>query len=496
MNPRVSLSGLDSVFLSLETPSTPMHMMGAFVLDASSTGGGYSYQRMVRIVEGRAPSLAPFRRRLVAMPFALDHPVWVDDPDLDVRSHVHRMRARAPGSERVLADLVARIASQPLDRARPLWQLSVIEGLAEDRVALVFKVHHAVADGVSAALLLLQLLDSSPEGTEGGISHARMQPAPIPTSAALLAHAASRLPRRSAHLARLLRDTAGSVAGMALSTAGGATDEPAMPMPFSAPQTPWNRAVSSERAVAFGRARLADMKLICSVFDTTVNHVVLAACTQTLRSYLEAHGGAPDVPLVAAIPVSLRSPEELGTYGNRISALLVHLPVHLADPLDQLLALRQDAESSKQLHARLGVGALGEWAEFTYSGFLGIAARFYSDRKLANHHRPLHNLVISNVRGPGAPLYAAGARLTAAYPLGPLMEGAGVNITVMSYADSVDFGIIACKRSVPHASDIAIGFGAAVADLHKIALGKTRKTSSRRRKRAASDGAPPSVASN
>jgi hypothetical protein len=140
MNPRVSLSGLDSVFLSLETPSTPMHMMGAFVLDASSTGGGYSYQRMVRIVEGRAPSLAPFRRRLVAMPFALDHPVWVDDPDLDVRSHVHRMRARAPGSERVLADLVARIASQPLDRARPLWQLSVIEGLAEDRVALVFKV--------------------------------------------------------------------------------------------------------------------------------------------------------------------------------------------------------------------------------------------------------------------------------------------------------------------------------------------------------------------
>jgi WS/DGAT/MGAT family acyltransferase len=215
------------------------------------------------------------------------------------------------------------------------------------------------------------------------------------------------------------------------------------------------------------------MKLVGSAFGATVNHVVLAACTQTLRTYLEAHGGAPEAPLVAAIPVSLRSPEEMEAYGNRISALLVHLPVHMEDPVDQLLALRHDAESSKQLHARLGVGAFGEWAEFISTGLLGSAARFYADQKLANRHRPLHNLVISNVRGPGAPLYAAGARLTAAYPLGPLMEGVGVNITVLSYADSVDFGIVACGSSVPHVGDIALGFGAAVAKLLKIALKKS-----------------------
>jgi WS/DGAT/MGAT family acyltransferase len=212
------------------------------------------------------------------------------------------------------------------------------------------------------------------------------------------------------------------------------------------------------------------VKTINSVYGTTVNHVVLAACTQTLRNYLEAHGGAPDAPLVAAVPVSLRTPEELETYGNRISSLLVHLPVHLADPVEQLLAVRHDAQSSKQIHADLGVGALGEWAEFTSAGLLTIAARFYSDRKLASRHRPLHNLVISNIRGPGTPLYAAGARVTAAYPLGPLMEGAGMNITVVSYGDSIDFGIIACERSVPHVADIALGFGAAVADLFKIAL--------------------------
>jgi WS/DGAT/MGAT family acyltransferase len=318
---------------------------------------------------------------------------------------------------------------------------------------------------------MLQLLDSSPGEAEGEASEARMQPAPAPTSLSLLAHAVLRLPQRSARFARLLGDSAGSVAGMARRAVGGASARgPRMPMPFSAPRTPWNRALSSQRTVAFGRARLADVKEVGSAFGATVNHVVLAACTQTLRSYLEAHGGAPEAPLVAAIPVSLRSPEELGTYGNRLSALLVHLPVHLADPVDQLLALRHDAASSKQQHARLGVGALGEWAEFTSTRLLTMAARFYSDRKLANRHRPLHNLVISNVRGPGSRLYVAGAPLCAAYPLGPLMDGVGLNITVLSYAESVDFGVVACERSVPHAGDIALGFGAAVGQLRKLAL--------------------------
>jgi WS/DGAT/MGAT family acyltransferase len=241
--------------------------------------------------------------------------------------------------------------------------------------------------------------------------------------------------------------------------------------------------------VAFGSARLADVKFVSVVFGTTVNHVVLAACAQTLRNYLEAHGGAPDSPLVTAVPVSVRGPDDAGTSGNRISAFLVRLPVHLADPVDQLLAVRQEAESSKELHTELGVSALGEWAEFTSAALLGAAARFYSDRKLAGRHRPLHNLVISNVRGPGAPLYCAGARMTACYPLGPLMEGAGLNITVVSYADSIDFGVIACERSVPHVSDIALGFGAAVVDLFKMALEQRSGARSTGHERAAAAGA-------
>lgn len=460
---------MDAAFLSLETPSTPMNVMGTFLLDLASAGGA-SCERIVQKVEERLVGLAPFRRRLADIPFGLDHPIWIDDPDFRLGDHIYWLTAPAPGSERVLASLVARIAAQPLDRTRPLWELWVVKGLSEGRVALVFKLHHTLADGISAARLLLQLFDSAQPAPTGVATLERLHPEPAPTKRALLTHALVRLPRRSAQLARLLGESVGSiVAGMTRRAEGDSEDGSRMPMPFSAPRMPWNVATSSRRTVAYGNARLADLKFVGAAFGATLNQVVLAAVTQSLRSYLEAHGGVPDVPLVAAVPISLRSPDEPG-YGNRISAFLVHLPVHLADPLEQLLAVRDGAVSARHLHTRLGVGALGEWAEFASSKLLAGAARVYSELGLAERHRPLHNLVISNVRGPATPLQLAGATLCAVYPLGPLMDGAGMNITVASYVESVAFGIIACRRSVPHVADIALGFGAAVASLRKLAL--------------------------
>ena len=465
---------MDAAFLSLETPNTPMNVMGTFLLDPTSAGDDYSCERVLQQIEERLIHLAPFRQRLISVPFGFDHPVWIEDPDLRVRDHIYRMSAPAPGSDRTLATLVARIAARPLDRTRPLWELWVVEGLSEERVALVFKLHHAMADGVSAAKLLLQLFDPSPLARAEVGSPVCARSGRAPTRRALLTHALSRLPGRSARFARLLRDSAESiVAGMTRSMGGESPDAEHgehMPMPFSAPRMAWNAATSPRRCAAFGNARLADLKVVGAAFGATVNHVVLAACTQTLRNYLESHGGAPSVPLVAAVPISLRSSYDLETHGNRISAFLVHLPVHLADPLEQLFAVRDGAVSAQQLHRRLGVGALGEWAEFASASFLGGAARFYSKLALAGRHRPLHNLVISNVRGPGTPLYVGGAKLCAAYPLGPLMDGAGMNITVASYLESVAFGVLACERSVPHVADIALGFGAAVADLRKLAL--------------------------
>jgi WS/DGAT/MGAT family acyltransferase len=246
---------MDAAFLSLEGPNTPMNVMGTFVLDPASAADGYSCERAIDRIQERLVRLAPFRRRLVAVPFGLDHPVWIDDPAFRVRDHIHRMTAPSPGSERGLAAIVARIAAQPLDRTRPLWELWVVEGLSEGRVALVFKLHHALADGVSASKLLLQLFDASPLATAAGRSHLRSQPDPAPTSGALLGHALARLPRRSARFGRLLRDSAESVvAGMARG-AGGDLGAARMPMPFSASRMPWNGATSSRRSAAFGSAQ-------------------------------------------------------------------------------------------------------------------------------------------------------------------------------------------------------------------------------------------------
>jgi WS/DGAT/MGAT family acyltransferase len=468
---------MDAAFLALETPSTPMNVLATFLFDLPRAGGRSACARIVEKVEERLDGLAPFRQRLADVPFGLDHPIWIEDPDFCIRDHIYWLTAPAPGSERVLAALVARIAAQPLERTRPLWELYVVNGLSEGRVALVFKLHHAIADGISASKLLLQLFDSSQPAPTIGALLEHAHPEPAPTKRALLSHALVRLPRRSGQLARLLGESLRSVVAGATRSAEGASEEGArMPMPFSAPRMPWNAATSSRRTVAYGSAPLADLKVVGAAFGATLNQVVLAAVTQTLRSYLEAHGGAADVPLVAAVPISLRSPDE-PDYGNRISAFLVHLPVHLADPLEQLLSVRDDAVSARHLHTRLGVGALGEWAEFTWSKLLAGAARVYSELGLAERHRPLHNLVISNVRGPATPLHLAGATLREVYPLGPLMDGAGMNITVASYVDSVAFGIIACARSVPHVSDIALGFGAAVAHLRKLALEKSEAPS-------------------
>jgi WS/DGAT/MGAT family acyltransferase len=228
--------------------------------------------------------------------------------------------------------------------------------------------------------------------------------------------------------------------------------------------------------VGYGKARFADIEFVKSWFGTTVNDVVLAAASMSLRNYLEAHGDLPDRPLVAMIPVSVRTAEEAGMFDNRVSALFARLPVHLADPVDQLLAIQAETRASKQLHAALGGTLLGSLADVASPALFSKAMRLYSGLKLANRHRPLQNVVISNVPGPPVPLYAAGARVEAVHPHGPVLDGTGVNISVMCYQDSLDFGIIACRENVPDVGDIALGFGAAVADLLKRAFEESSRS--------------------
>ncbi len=465
------LSGMDAAFLSLETATTHMHVVGVIVLDPGDEPEGYSFARIRELIEARLDELPAFRRRLRQVPFGLGHPLWVEDPDFDLENHLHRVAVPAPGSLRELAELVAHIAALPLDRSRPLWELWAIEGLAGGQVALVTKMHHAAIDGASGREIMMQLYDLAPDAplarSKPRPNEKKWEPELIPSDGELFVGALTRMVSRPERFLRLALDTGRSVVRLAQTTLLG--DEPTAAAPLTAPPAPWCGAISAGRSVAFGKASLADIKTVKRTFETTVNDVVLAACAMALRRYLEASDDLPGGPLVATVPVSVRAKDERGGYGNQVSSMFVQLPVHLPDPVEQLLAVREETRDAKRVHKAVGANLLQDWAAFPPPMVFGRAARLYSSMQLADRRRPLHNLVISNVPGPNFPLYSAGAEVVASYPLGPIMEGAGLNITVMGYRGSMDFGVIACRESVPNVESIAVGFGQAVAELLKAA---------------------------
>jgi WS/DGAT/MGAT family acyltransferase len=459
---------MDASFLYMETPSQLAHVVAVLVLDPTE-GAGFSFERVLHILDTRMHLLEPFRRRLVPVPFDLGHPVWIEDPDFDLEAHVHRGAVRAPGTMRELAEVVNEIASVPLDRSRPLWELHLLEGVEQGKVGLVTKIHHSAIDGVTGTDLLVNLFDLSPDAPDPEPPEQPWQSEPVPSDLELVTYAAQHIVRRPRTMVKVFGNTARSALDLVqrrrIATA---EDRPSPALPFTAPKVRWSAAITPHREIAFGKASLDDMRTIKSTFGTTVNDVVLAACTQTLRQYLIAHDDLPDVPLVCSVPVSVhgRSDHD-GT--NQVSTMFVRLPVQLDDPVAQLRSINAETREAKEVQNAIGADMLQDFAQFVPPTLFNRAMRLYSNLNLADRHRPVHNLIVSNVPGPPIPLYIAGAQVVGAYPFGPLLEGAGLNITVLSNMGHVDFGVIACRELVPDVWDIADGFAEAVLHLVKRA---------------------------
>jgi diacylglycerol O-acyltransferase len=461
------LKGVDASFIYMETPDMHMHTVGTVVLDPSTMPGGYSFGAVKQLIADRLHLLRPFRRRLVTVPFHLAHPVWIEDPDFDLDSHVHRRGLPQPGTMHELAELVGDFASRPLDRSRPLWQMWAVEGLEDGMVALVSKVHHACIDGVSGADLMANLFDLEPEPPRIEAPATR-QVESVPSDLGLVAGALGSLVAQPFGIARTMVRTGRGLVGAVQSQRNRPEGTPAATLPFTAPRTPWNGAVTPHRSVAYSSCSLEDMRFVKRVFGATVNDVVLAACSLSLRRWLQAHDALPDKPLVVSCPVSVHT-EDTKTEPNQISTMFVALPVQLADPVEHLLAIRENTKGAKELHHAMGADLIMSFAQSTPPQLLNLASRLYSQMDLASRHRPAHNLVVSNVPGPPIPLYCGGARVVACYPMGPILEGAGLNLTVLSNMGNVDFGAIACREQVPDIWDIADGFAEAVAQLRKEA---------------------------
>jgi WS/DGAT/MGAT family acyltransferase len=458
------LTGMDAAFLYMETPSAYMHVAGLMILDPSTVKGELTMDSVRDFYESRLHLAAPFRRRLVEIPMGLHHPLWVEDPDFDLDYHLRHIAVPSPGGPKELADVVSHLVKLHLDRDRPLWECWIIEGLEGGNVGVLTKVHHAAIDGVSGNDIVVAMLQLSPDD-EAPPPEQEWQPDRIPTEVERLGYAANSLARQPFRLAKTVRRTAETALRVRQRNRQPDVDPP--PGFFSAPYTSFNSAITPHRSFAFTTLSLSDVKEIKNALKVSVNDVVLAVCAGALRRYLDDNGELPEEPLVAMVPVSVRTEEQQGALGNQVSSMLCSLATEIDDPVKRLQAIHDGTQQAKEQLNVIGAATLTDWIEFAAPALAGRAARLYSRTRMADRHRPLFNVTISNVPGPPFPLYSNGARVVAHYPMGPIFDGGGLNITVMSYLDQLDFGLVACADLIPDVWSLSDGLGAALEELKK-----------------------------
>jgi WS/DGAT/MGAT family acyltransferase len=462
---------LDAQFLAMESSTTYGHVGGPAIFDPSTAPGGtVTTEDLCRLLSRRIDQLPPFHRRLVQVPLGLDHPYWVEDPDFDLDFHIRDTAVPPPGDDRQLAKTVARIFARPLDRSRPLWELYLIHGLEGGRIGMLTKIHHAAVDGVSGAEVLGVLFDLAPdtpaddgEGTGGEWRAER-----LPTQLEMFGRGLLGLPRQPLRALGSLPSALPAVPDFP-----GAAMMPGMPRlqklradverrmgrepddalvevrASRAPRTRFNGKVSAHRRFAFASLPLDDVKALKDALGIKVNDVVVALCATAVRDWLLERGELPDEPLVALVPVSVRTEEERGTFGNKVSGMILPIPTDVADPRARLMRAHELLNRGKSRHAGLPASLMTDVSNFLPPALFSRASRVAME--VSGRVRPPLNLVISNVPGPRIPLYCAGATLLGHYPVSVITDGVGLNITVMSYRDNIDVGIIADHDAIDDA---------------------------------------------
>ncbi|WP_109523625.1 MULTISPECIES: WS/DGAT/MGAT family O-acyltransferase [Nocardia] len=444
------LTGLDASFLYLETETQHLHICALLLLDPATDGTAYSFDAFREHLDRRLPLIPQMRRRMREVPLNLDHPVWVEDPEFDLGDHLHRWQIAAPGGKDELADTVGEIASTPLDRERPLWEMHVIEGLEHGRIAVLCKYHHATVDGITGADMLMQLCDTEPDA-DRAVPTEKWEAEPQPATWKLLADAVVRFPGR-AGVVGMVPKTLGMLAGFARRRRN---NEQGMALPLTAPRAPFNKAIGPDRAVAFVESDLDSVKRIKKAFGVTVNDVVMTVIGGILRTYLDKHDELPDRSLIASVPVSVHDKSRHSEGINKVSSLFAELGTEIDDHAERLRAVSAANRHAKSEHEMIGADFLQDWSEYAPPNTFQLAARMYSALRLAEFHPVVHNLVVSNVPGPPMPLYFLGLKVEGMYPFGPVFHGAGLTVTVLSNNGNLDFGFIGCRELVPDIGALA-----------------------------------------
>jgi WS/DGAT/MGAT family acyltransferase len=428
------LTGLDSSFLHLERDAAHMHVAGCMVFHGTAP----AYEELVDEIQARLHLVPRYRQRLAFVPLNQGRPVWVDDPHFNISYHVRHTALPRPGGEQELKRLAGRVFSQALDRSRPLWELWLVEGLADDRFAVLSKTHHALVDGISGVDIATILFDTSPNPMPVAPPDHEWVPRPLPSDAQLLAdallerttvpgeivrgiRAALRGPRQVAERVGEALVAVGALAWTGLQ---------------AAPPSPYNVRIGPHRRFTWVRGDLSQFKAVKNALGGTINDVVLTVVAGALGRHMRRHGhDTQDVTLKAMVPVSVRADVERGALGNRVAAMWAPLPVGILDPVQRLLEINRSMEVIKESGQAVGAQVLTELSGFAPPTIMAQAARLQARQRL-------FNLVVTNVPGPQVPLYMLGRELDAIYPMVPLAENTALGIAIMSYFGQLNFGLV------------------------------------------------------
>ena len=485
------LTSLDAFFLATEDERTVANVSALVILERKRANGRRLTRHAVKsLFAQRMHLLPPLRWQLAEVPLGVAHPSWVDGP-VDLDFHVREFALAAPGDDAVLAEQVARLAAEPMNRSRPLWEAYLIHGLSGDRVALLVKLHHSAVDGVSGGEILSTLLDESPDGREIPPVSAR-QTESVPNWFGMLVRGLADVPRQQlaavgavrpalTHLDKVatIRSLPGvpEIAGLFGRLSAGSRPDSAASPAMVAPRTAFNDRITPERSLALITLPLPEVLQLKEAHGATVNDIVVSLCSGALRSWLDGKDELPDERLVAMVPVSVRTAAERGTFGNKVATMVVPLPTDEADPVGRIAACREALLNAKEQQKSQPRNLMQHANDLVPPVLFGPAMRTVLRLASSRRLNPAANVIISNVPGPRTPLYCAGARVVANYPVSTIVDGMALNITLFSYLDSLHIGLTVDKNLVP---DVDLLAQALVNELDlQVSLLKPAKTKRR-----------------
>ena len=456
------LSPMDAVFLYMETRETPMHVAGLMIFSLPPKAPENFCSQLVAELRASREFHWPWNQRLRSPKLkSLSHS-WVEDRDLDLEYHVRHSALPAPGGERELGQLIARLHSNPIDFSRPPWEFHMVEGLENNRFAIYIKLHHALIDGISGTRLIHHCLVTDPADAEHPLFWTLPRERRVSAGSAEAGNIIDQLRGQMRSVPNVIG------AFQRLMKSAMSKSDPLL-VPFQAPASRLNDRVKGQRRFATQQYTVDRFKKLAKAADCSLNDIVLAVCSGALRRFLQEQGDLPEKPLSTGIPVSVR-PKDDDSGGNAISFMIASLATDVADPLARLEQIKESTRNAKDHLQSLPKSAIQQYTVLFLTPYIlqmltGLGAR----------SKPIFNVVISNVPGPAEPLYLRGARLEATYPVSVPSHGQALNITCHSYAGTLNFGFTGCRDTLPHMQRIAVYCGEALEELEQALLKPRRK---------------------